>query len=74
MREFGAHHDTESDFLLDVARLELQAVRLRVKISGEKSSSVEEVWGLIREAQLVEPSASDEDWLAKIGGRLLPDE
>ncbi len=30
--------------------------RVRVEIAGEKDSSVQEVWGYVREVQLVEPS------------------
>jgi hypothetical protein len=46
---------SESDFLLNCCG-DPGVVRLRMEVSGEKDSEIVEVWGRIREAQLVETS------------------
>ena len=55
LSEYRDDFETESDWLLNCVRVE-GPVRLRVEVAGEKDSEVIEVWGHIREAELVEPS------------------
>lgn len=80
LRQYGGEFETESDFLHNVCG-EPNVVRLRVETSGEKDSSVVEVWGMVREVQLVEPGRGygldehlTEDQLAKNGHALMRDE
>lgn len=81
LREFKFDGDSESDFLLNICG-EPGVVRLRMEISGEKDSEIVEVWGHVREAQLVEPSRGfgdapklTGDQCAKHGGyKLMRDE
>jgi hypothetical protein len=80
LREFK-FDATESDFLLNTVG-EPSVVRLRMEISGEKDSEVVEVWGYVREAQLVEPSRgygdgpklTDEQLSEQGGYKLMRDE
>lgn len=79
LRQYG-EHDTESDFLLNCIG-QPSVVRLRVELSGEKDGKVQEVWGLVREAQLVEPSVGyvpggtlTDEQLADNGTALMRDE
>lgn len=80
-REYKSEFETESDWLENCIAVS-GPVRLRVQVSGEKESDVVEVWGDIREVQLVDPSrgysvdepALTEDQLAKNGSHLLRDE
>ena len=79
LREFQGDA-TESEFLLNCVG-EPSVVRVRMEVSGEKDSSVVEVWGHIRDAKLVEPSrgygpgtALTDEQLAENGVRLLRDE
>lgn len=60
LREYRGEFESESDWLRNCIRAETSVVRLRLEISGEKDSDVVEVWGAIREAQLVEPSVGYE--------------
>ena len=55
LREFKSDEETESEFLYSVIG-EPNVARVRVEISGEKDSEIQEVWGHVREVQLVEPS------------------
>lgn len=55
LREFKGDFESESDFILNCVG-EPGVVRVRMEIGGEKESDVIEVWGYVREAQLVEPS------------------
>lgn len=81
LREFKADDGSESNFLLNCCG-DPGIVRLRMEISGEKDSEVVEVWGYVREAQLVEPSRGygigaklTDDQLAEHGGfKLTRDE
>lgn len=80
MREYRDEFESESDWLLNCVRTG-GPVRLRVEIDGEKDSEVVEVWGYIREAQLVEPGRGYEpggvltdEQIAKNGQRLMRDE
>jgi hypothetical protein len=54
LREYRGEFESESDWLLNCIRMD-GPVRLRGEVAGEKDSEVAEVWGMIREAQLVEP-------------------
>lgn len=70
---------TESEFLLNVLG-EPSVCRLRVETSGEKDSSVQEVWGYIRGARLEEASKGyragermTDEQLAENGHRLMRD-
>lgn len=76
LREFKGD-ESESDFILNCIG-EPGVVRVRMEISGEKDSSIVEVWGSVREAQLVEPSRGygdgpklTDDQLAEQGGYKL---
>lgn len=51
----GSDFESESEFLLNTLG-EPGVCRLRIRVSGEKDSSVEEVWGYIRGVRLDEPS------------------
>ena len=65
LREYRGEFESESEWLQNCIRIG-GPVRLRVEIAGEKDSEVVEVWGHIREAQLVEPSrgyGGDEPYL-----------
>lgn len=55
LREYRGDFESESDWLLNCIRVG-GPVRVRAEVEGEKDSEVIEVWGHIREAQLVEPS------------------
>jgi hypothetical protein len=80
LRKVDAEWETESEFLLNCCG-EPSIVRMRMEISGEKDSEVVEVWGYVRQAQLVEPSRGYEsaqphltdEQLAEHGFRLVPD-
>lgn len=80
LREVEGEFPTESEFLLNVMG-EPTVVRLRTEISGEKDSDIIEVWGMVREAKLVEPSRGygdgphlTDDQLADHGSKLMRDE
>ena len=80
LREYQKHFASESEWLLNCIG-EPHVCRLRVEVSGEKDSSVEEVWGSIRSARLAAPSRGygdgshlTEEQLAKHGWRLMPDD
>lgn len=82
LREFGDPDGSESDFILNCCG-EPRVVRLRMEIMGEKDSSIVEVWGHVREAQLVEPGRGygayddphlTDDQLADVGSKLLRNE
>lgn len=81
LREFKAEGDSESEFLLNCIG-EPGIVRVRTEISGEKDSTVVEVWGHVREACLVEPGRGYEakephltgEQLAQGGDKLLRDD
>ena len=81
LAEYKGDFDSESECILNIVG-EPSIVRVRLEIAGEKDSTVEEVWGSVREATLVEPSRGygdgphlTEDQLAEHGGhRLMHDE
>lgn len=54
LRECRGEFESESDFLSNCVG-EPGIVRVRMEISGEKDSDVVEVWGHVREVQLVDP-------------------
>lgn len=77
-REYERDFASESEWLLNLYG-EPSVVRLRMEVSGEKDSSVEEVWGSIVEARLIPQSPGFDDGglteaqLAAHGWKLLPD-
>lgn len=80
MREYRGEFESESDWLLNCIATG-GPVRLRLEVTGDKDSDVNEVWGYIREAQLVEPSRGYEvsghltdEQLEEHGSRLMPDD
>lgn len=81
LREYLDEHESESDFILNCIGSP-GVVRVRVELSGEKDSTIVEVWGSVREATLVEPSRgyrADEphltdNQLAEQGDNLMRDE
>jgi hypothetical protein len=54
LRQYAGEFDSESDHILNCIG-DPGIVRVRMEISGEKDSDVVEVWGYVREAQLIEP-------------------
>lgn len=74
LREYRGEHESESDWLMNCIGEPGPSCRVRVEISGEKEGSVQEVWGLVRGARLVEPSPGvDEEFLQRNGFKLLND-
>jgi hypothetical protein len=71
LREYQGEFGSESEWLLNCIG-EPGVCRLRVEISGEKDSDIEEVWGRVRGAHLAEPRTS-EDECADHGWKLLRD-
>lgn len=79
--EYRAEFESESEFILNSIG-EPGVVRLRMEISGEKDGEVVEVWGLVREAALIEPSRGydlkephlTDEQLAENGDNLMRDE
>ena len=68
------HDMTESEFLLNCIG-EPGVCRLRSEISGDKDSTIEEVWGHVRAARLDTPSPGITDkWLAEQGWKLVPED
>ncbi len=78
-REYAATFNDESEWLLNILG-DPSICRLRVETSGEKDSTISEVWGMIRSARLESPGRGfgpdahlTDDQLAAHGGQLDPD-
>jgi len=73
LADYAEDFETESDCILNCLG-EPGPVRLTTETHGEKASEVSTSWGLIRGAEIIDnPGVNDEDHLAEIGDRLLPD-
>jgi hypothetical protein len=80
LREYRGEFESESDFLSNCIG-EPRVVRLRTEVAGDKDSDVTEVWGIVREVQLVEPGRGygpsptlTDEQLAENGHKLMRDE
>ena len=72
LREYRGHYQSESDWLLSCLGDPGPACRLRVEASGEKGGEVQEVWGVVKAAKLVDPTPNHAEFQAD--WRLLRDE